>query len=126
MNLDNKPVLFLVEDNLAYKILVARMLEKEGFRVIMLDDGNHAIRMFEDITPDIILSDIEMPGLDGFSMKEKIHELYPNIQVPIIYFSSTQEKHVIDKANYLGTDLLIKKPVQQQNLSRTLFSILNG
>lgn len=125
LKLKTRPVLFLVEDNVAYKILVARMLEQEGFWVVMLNDGNHAINMFKHIKPDIILSDIEMPGLDGFSMKEKMEELYPNLQVPLVYFSSSQEKKIIEKANILGNEKCIQKPVYQKHLSNTLLSVLN-
>ncbi|MBO6620960.1 MAG: response regulator [Balneola sp.] len=115
-----KPIVFIVEDNDAYRVLTGRMLEQRGFLVLLFSDGFKALEMLEYIIPNIILSDIEMPGMDGFTLHEKIEDLYPNIKVPFQYLSSTTEKSVIDRANSLSIEQLVQKPAQPEELSKTL------
>ena len=66
-----------------------------------------------------------MPGMDGFTLHEKIEDLYPNIKVPFQYISSTTEKSVIDRANSLSIEQLVQKPAKPEELSRTLKRAIN-
>jgi len=120
-----KPIVFIVEDNDAYRVLTGRMLEQRGFLVLLFSDGYKALEMLEYIIPNIILSDIQMPGMDGFTLHEKIEDLYPNIKVPFQYISSTTEKSVIDRANSLSIEQLVQKPAKPEELSRTLKRAIN-
>ncbi|MEP1150601.1 MAG: response regulator [Balneola sp.] len=116
----NKKIVFIVEDNDAYRILIGRMLEQRGFSVLMFRNGVKALEMLQYIIPSIILSDIEMPVMDGFMLYEKINELYPNTSIPFQYISSTSKIDVIEKANVLSVHKLVKKPVQAEELSNIL------
>lgn len=120
-----KPIVFIVEDNDAYRVLTGRMLEQRGFLVLLFSDGYKALEMLEFIIPNIILSDIQMPGMDGFTLHEKIEDLYPNIKVPFQYISSTTEKSMIDRANSLSIEQLVQKPAKPEELSRTLKRAIN-
>lgn len=120
-----KPIIFVVEDNDAYRILLGRMLEQRGFLVLMFADGYKAIEMLEYIIPKIILSDIEMPGMDGFTFREKINHLYPELNVPFQYISSTREKEIIEKANRLSIEDVIQKPVKAEEISVILRNGIN-
>jgi CheY-like chemotaxis protein len=120
-----KPIVFIVEDNDAYRVLTGRMLEQRGFLVLLFSDGYKALEMLEYIIPNIILSDIQMPGMDGFTLHEKIEDLYPNIKVPFQYISSTTEKSVIERANSLSIEQLVQKPAKPEELSRTLKRAIN-
>lgn len=115
-----KPIVFIVEDNNAYRVLTGRMLEQRGFLVLMFENGYKAIEMLEYITPNIILSDIQMPGMDGFTLHEKIKVLYPDLNIPFQYISSTTEQKLIQKANLLSTEELVKKPANAEELSDIL------
>ena len=116
----NKKIVFIVEDNDAYRILIGRMLEQRGFSVLMFRNGLKALEMIQYIIPSIILSDIEMPGMDGFMLYEKINELYPNASIPFQYISSTSKIDVIERANVLSVHKMVKKPVQAEELSNIL------
>ncbi|MEQ8577547.1 MAG: response regulator [Balneola sp.] len=120
-----KPIVFIVEDNDAYRVLTGRMLEQRGFLVLLFSDGYKALEMLEYIIPNIILSDIQMPGMDGFTLHKKIEDLYPNIKVPFQYISSTTEKSVIERANSLSIEQLVQKPAKPEELSRTLKRAIN-
>ncbi|MEO9887367.1 MAG: response regulator [Balneola sp.] len=117
---EKRPIVFIVEDNDAYRILTGRMLEQRGFLVLMFADGYKAIEMLEYIVPSIILSDIQMPGMDGFLLHEKIGDLYPELNIPFQYISSTKEKQLIDRANTLSIEKLVQKPARAEELSLIL------
>jgi CheY-like chemotaxis protein len=120
-----KPIVFIVEDNDAYRVLMGRMLEQRGFLVLLFSDGFKALEMLEYIKPNIILSDIQMPGMDGFTLHEKIEHLYPNTNIPFQYISSTTQKSLIDRANSIGIQKLILKPAKPEELSDILKSGIN-
>ena len=82
--------------------------------------GYKAIEMLEYIVPSIILSDIQMPGMDGFLLHEKIGDLYPELNIPFQYISSTKEKQLIDRANTLSIEKLVQKPARAEELSLIL------
>ena len=115
-----KPIVFIVEDNDAYRVLMGRMLEQRGFLVLLFSDGYKALEMLEYIKPKIILSDIQMPGMDGFTLHEKIEHLYPDLNIPFQYISSTSQKNLIEKANAISIENLIRKPAKPDELSMIL------
>lgn len=68
-----KPLKILfVDDDLKYSILLKRFLEKEGYEVTYAGNGTIALEQFSVIKPDLVLLDINMPGLNGFEVAQKI------------------------------------------------------
>lgn len=117
---NKKEIVFVVEDNDAYRVLIGRMLEQHGFLVLTFDSGFKALEMLEYMVPSIILSDIQMPEMDGFTFREKIEDLYPSIKIPFQYISSTNEKKLIERANMLSIEKLVRKPAKGKELSDIL------
>ncbi|WP_040368031.1 response regulator [Balneola vulgaris] len=116
-----QPLVFVVEDNHAYRILIGRILEQRGFTVMLFENGIKALEMLSFVQPNIILSDIQMPGMDGFELFEEIKLKFPEAKIPFLYISSTQSESMISKANDMGSDALIRKPAQPEEL----FSVIN-
>jgi chemosensory pili system protein ChpA (sensor histidine kinase/response regulator) len=114
-NLKQKTV-FLVEDSLAYRIIVQRILERNGFTVLNFDNGKTASEMFEYMIPDLIISDIQMPIMDGFEFHKFVKENYNDQQIPFIYLSSITSKKVRKKAKKLGATNLLGKNISRENL----------
>ena len=81
--------------------------------------------MLKYIIPCIILSDIEMPGMDGFMLHEQIETLYPDVRIPFQYISSTTREEIIERANVLSAHELVKKPVQPEELTHILMMGIN-
>ncbi|EPJ47212.1 MAG: hypothetical protein OFPI_32040 [Osedax symbiont Rs2] len=115
-----KQIVFVVEDNDAYRVLLGRMLEQRGFLVLMFENGFKALSMLEYLIPCIILSDIQMPGMDGFELREEIDSMYPKLRIPFQYISSTNEQVLIEKANELSILELVQKPARAEELSEVL------
>ena len=105
-------VLVIDDDELA-RTLLQRMLVEEGHEVEEAIDGAEGLRLFGKNPPDLVLTDINMPGLDGHDVIEAIQMLHPD--VPIIAISgggpSTREELLL-KASALGADQIVMKPFE--------------
>ena len=64
---NSKPVALVVDDDPVLRTLVAECLEQDGFKVVQAADGQAGVRCFEEVRPDIVLMDVLMPGMDGFT-----------------------------------------------------------
>src|SRR5690625_5204 len=99
--------ILLVEDEQGIRELIQLYLENREYKVIPAENGRKALRLTESEKPDLILLDIEMPGLDGFEVCQKVRKI---LDIPIIFISSRRD--VLDKIKCfeLGGDDYITKP----------------
>ena len=106
----------VVDDSLTMRKVLSRLLEREGFEVIVAKDGIDAMQMLLDVTPDAILTDIEMPRMDGFALARNIRDDARTASTPLIMISSrTADKHQ-NLAKEIGVDAFFGKPVQDDEL----------
>ena len=99
----------LVEDDNFLRDLISQKLRREGFRVIEAVDGEDSVRKMSDNTVHIVLLDLILPGIDGFTVLNKMKTELGLTQVPVIILSNLGQKDDIDKGLRLGaTDYLVK------------------
>lgn len=100
--------LLLVEDNLELAGLICTFLKKDGFSIVNVESGEEALEFLEKDVAKIVLLDIMLPGIDGFTVCSSIRK---NHNIPIIIMSAKVDKE--DKINgfTLGADDYIEKPV---------------
>jgi chemosensory pili system protein ChpA (sensor histidine kinase/response regulator) len=114
-----------VDDSLTMRKVLSRTLEREGYRVVTAKDGMDAIQVLQENLPDIMLTDIEMPRMDGFELVRNVRDDERTRELPIIIISSrTAEKHR-NLAKEIGVNAFLGKPVQDEELI-TQISILLG
>jgi len=115
----------VVDDSLTMRKVLGRLLEREGYRVVIAKDGMDALQVLQELSPDIILTDIEMPRMDGFELLRNIRGDARIAGIPVIIISSrTAEKHR-SLAQELGVNAFLGKPVQDDELI-TQISVLLG
>jgi chemosensory pili system protein ChpA (sensor histidine kinase/response regulator) len=120
-----KKVVLVVDDSLTMRKVLSRVLEREGFAVVTANDGLDAIQKLEDTTPDIILTDIEMPRMDGFEFSRQVRDNAATKNTPLIVISSrTADKHR-NLAQEIGVDAFLGKPVQDDDLIAQVNALLN-
>ncbi len=106
----NKKILIAEDDNDILDILKKRF-EIDGFFVVSAKDGEEAVRMAESEKPDLIISDVLMPKLDGLKMLEKIKEFNKNIK--IIFLTNLKDKENLERIKNAGNfDCLIKSELR--------------
>ena len=119
-----KKVALVVDDSLTMRKVLSRVLERDGFDVVTANDGMDAIRKLQQISPAIILTDIEMPRMDGFEFSRYVRDNAQTSHIPLIIISSrTAEKHR-NVATEIGVNAFLGKPVQDEELVAQVHALL--
>ncbi|MFI2811976.1 Hpt domain-containing protein [Microbulbifer sp. M83] len=106
----------VVDDSVTVRKVTTRFLEREGYLVNTAKDGQDAVIQLQDIQPDVILLDIEMPRMDGFEVARHIRGNSLLRDIPIIMITSrTGQKHR-EHALSLGVNHYLGKPYQEEVL----------
>ncbi|SFU30157.1 chemosensory pili system protein ChpA (sensor histidine kinase/response regulator) [Nitrosomonas eutropha] len=110
------PVVMIVDDSLTVRKVTSRLLERQGYEILIAKDGVGALQLLRETVPAIMLVDIEMPHMDGFELIRTVRN-NPELQnIPIIIISSrTAEKHR-KVAEELGVNEFMGKPYQEDEL----------
>ncbi len=110
------PLVLVVDDSLTVRKITTRLLTREGFRVDSAKDGVDALEKMHDLTPDVVLLDVEMPRMDGFELARVMRSDARLKVVPIIMITSrTADKHR-NHAMEIGVNVYLGKPYQEQQL----------
>jgi chemosensory pili system protein ChpA (sensor histidine kinase/response regulator) len=112
----SQPTVMVVDDSLTVRKITSRLLMREGYQVILAKDGVDALEQLVEVTPDVILSDIEMPRMDGFDLVRNIRADARLRSLPVIMITSrTADKH----RNYaleIGANHYLGKPYDEVEL----------
>jgi chemosensory pili system protein ChpA (sensor histidine kinase/response regulator) len=109
-------LVMVVDDSLTVRRVTQRLLERNGFEVMLAKDGVDALRQLQDQVPDIMLVDIEMPRMDGYDLTRNVRSSAATRDVPIIMITSrTAEKHR-SMAYEIGVNEYLGKPYQEDEL----------
>ncbi len=100
-----------VEDNFENRILVRRVLQAEGYEVVEATSAMEALRLLENTAPDLILTDINMPDMDGYTLTAKIKEKRAFQNVPIIAMTANVMRGDKERSLEAGCDGYIQKPI---------------
>jgi len=110
------PLVMVVDDSLTVRKITSRMLAREGFEVATAKDGVDALQQLQDIRPDCILLDVEMPRMDGFEFARNVRADEATKSIPIIMITSrTADKHR-NRALEIGVNEYMGKPYQEDQL----------
>ena len=109
-------VVMVVDDSLTVRRVSQRLLERNGYEVLLAKDGVDALRQLQDVQPDVMLVDIEMPRMDGFDLTRNVRSNPATRGIPILMITSrTAEKHR-NHALELGVNEYLGKPYQEDQL----------
>jgi len=115
--LKEKSVLF-AEDDIITRIQMTEILEMIFGKVYTASDGEEAYNIFEDESPDLIITDIKMPKQDGLSLIRRVRQ--NNYIIPIIMLTSFAEQELLFNAANLSIDGYLVKPVELEKLTNTV------
>jgi DNA-binding response OmpR family regulator len=132
--MDTQP-LFFPEDQLSQSVLVvddepmARtllrlMLVRAGFEVSEAEDGYDALEKIEAEIPDLIILDVMMPGMDGFSVCRAVRESTRTAALPVIMLSAKTDLESVNRGLRAGANKYLTKPISPDELTRQVRSIL--
>ena len=109
-------IILVIDDNPELVDGVKLTLEMEGYQVLSATSGPEALDILDRITPDLILADIMMPGMDGYELYERVHSDPRWIQTPFIFRTAKTSPDEIRKGKEMGADDYITKPFDPQDM----------
>lgn len=120
VNIKKKKIL-LVDDSYAIRLYCKRILEEEGYDVIIAEDGMQALQKLEEESVDAVITDVQMPKMDGFTLVSTIRNVKKNYMLPIILITTLESESDRRKGLELGANAYIgKSAFSQKNLVNML------
>jgi chemosensory pili system protein ChpA (sensor histidine kinase/response regulator) len=113
---DVAPLVLVVDDSLTVRRVTQRLLAREGYRVALAKDGLEALERLADEMPAVVLSDIEMPRMDGFDLVRNLRADARWRHLPVIMITSRIAQKHRDVAAQLGVDHYLGKPYSEDEL----------
>jgi chemosensory pili system protein ChpA (sensor histidine kinase/response regulator) len=110
------PLILVVDDSITVRRVTQRLLKREGYRVALASDGLDALEKLQEEKPTVVLSDIEMPRMDGFDLARNIRGDARLRDLPIIMITSRIAGKHREHAKELGVDHYLGKPYSEEEL----------
>ncbi|MEW5893597.1 MAG: response regulator [Pseudomonadota bacterium] len=110
-----KPNVLYIEDNEQNQYLVRYLLEQRGLRVTLAVDGSEGIRLATEAPPDLILLDIQLPGMDGYQVARILKGIPELAVVPIVAVTSYAMVGDRERAIACGCNGYIEKPIEPEH-----------
>ncbi|WP_255757953.1 Hpt domain-containing protein [Massilia sp. erpn] len=114
----------VVDDSLTVRKVTQRLLEREGYQVVLAKDGVDALEQMQELRPDMMLVDIEMPRMDGFDLTRNVRGDARTRDIPIIMITSRSADKHRNYAMELGVNAYFGKPYQEAVLLSAIAGLL--
>lgn len=115
-----KGTVLCIEDNTDNRMLVRRVLEAEGYAVLEANNATQALEKIENGRPDVILMDISMPEIDGYTLTTQIKAIPGFQNVPIIAVTANVMRGDRERTLEAGCDGYIQKPIDIDTLTQQI------
>ncbi|MCX6292021.1 MAG: response regulator [Bacteroidetes bacterium] len=108
--------ILLIEDDQIMRENTAEMLELASYKVITAEDGKKGVALAKKENPDLVICDIQMPELDGYSVLYLLGKNPDTARIPFIFLTSKSEKEEVRKGMRMGADDYLSKPFEEMEL----------
>lgn len=126
ISFENDVHILVVEDSFTQAVRLQSLLEHNGYRVTTATDGSEALSLLERQHPTLVISDIVMPGMDGYELCRRIKSEPQTTDIPVILVTQLSEPEDILKGLECGADNFITKPYEENFLlSRIQYILIN-
>ncbi len=116
----------IVDDDPVARLLASKALDKIGFETEEAEDGEEALAVVDRSLPDLILLDVEMPGLNGFETCRILRERHTEAALPILMATGMTDNETIERAFGVGATDFIKKPIDWELLQHRVRFLMRG
>lgn len=112
--------IFIVDDSDWHNVFLSNFLKHKGHRVTVFDNGHMLLSYLERVKPDLIISDIEMPAINGLELYKKIREKEEKDNIPFFFVSSLQEEEALKNIDTFQSGFFLRKPLKEDLLLRAI------
>ena len=124
--LKGNETILVVDDEKGLRTLAQKLLELYGYHILTAENANEALKILEKNDVDLLLSDIIMPGMDGYQLSAEVSQRFPKIKIQLASgFSANLHQNLDDKNKKLHDDLL-HKPYRKDTLLHRVRSLLDS
>ncbi len=120
-----KPMILVVDDVPKNIQLLGNILRNNNYQISFAANGQQALEMMNDITPDLVLLDIMMPGENGYEICKKLKSDESTVEIPIIFISALDDMVDMDRAFSVGGVDYITKPFSSVEILARIDTHLN-
>jgi len=106
----------VVEDSSDLRSLFARVLQRKGFRVYQASNGREALACLTECQPDVILTDVMMPDMDGIELIRHLRSRPSTAEIPVVVMTAAESDEVKREARRLGAADVLAKPLEPRTL----------
>jgi CheY-like chemotaxis protein len=118
--------ILVIDDDPQARQLVAALLEPEGFAVRGAPAGVAGLSLAEAEPPDIILLDVQMPGMEGYEVCRRLHRNPRTRQIPVVMLTASDDPALNRKAYAAGAQVCVPKPFRREGLIAVIQAALAG
>ena len=117
--------ILIVDDDGGIRMLLSKFLEREGFEIVVAEDGLEGVEIAKKTQPDVIILDVVMPRMDGITAARLIKFYKPLADVPIIFLTAKDANKEIELAQEARADVYITKPFDVHQVIHVVKEILS-
>jgi len=121
---EREKIVMVVDDSITIRKVTERMLSRHNMKVVTAKDGIDAVAQLQEIKPDVMLLDIEMPRMDGYEVATHIRNDERLKDLPIIMITSRSGAKHKDKAMAIGVNKYLGKPYQEDDLIKNIHELI--
>jgi DNA-binding response OmpR family regulator len=114
----------VVDDDPKVRALLERILRKDGHEIVTAENGQTALAAVDRQAPDVILSDVTMPGMDGFELCQRLKLNVATRLIPVVMVTGLADRDNRIKGVEIGADEFLTKPVDPQELRARVRSLM--
>lgn len=118
--MNTRGTILYVEDNPENRMLIRRVLEADGFRVLLASNATEALQILQQERPDVMLVDVSMPDVDGYTLTTRVKSMPEFERLPIVALTANVMRGEQERARQAGCDGYIPKPVDIDVLSEQI------
>ena len=119
---NSAPIILIIDDDKTSRLALRRLLEREGYSVEVAACGQEGLRLCHSLQPDVVLTDVVMPGMDGPTLVQRMRQGSPNMK--IIFMSGYTEDKLKDN---MGENIFfLPKPFTLKQLAAKVKEVLEG
>jgi DNA-binding NarL/FixJ family response regulator len=116
--------ILMVDDDLGTRLSISDYLGLSGYNIITADDGEEGLTMFEEHCPDLVITDIIMPRMNGYELVRRVRQQFAFRLLPIILLTARNKIQERILGYQSGCDLYLPKPFQLEELSAAISNLL--
>jgi len=119
-------IILIVEDNEANRLLAGAVLEREGYRVEMAGNAEEALQKLASGSPDLILMDVQMPGMDGLTLTRRLKGEARTADIPVVALTALAMMGDRERTLEAGCSGYISKPINTRTFAAEVSKFLTS